>query len=101
VALGIIAIGSFFIFPHFSKLFEGISVPHFTTIILYSYKLWWILPFTTLLVGIDIFRRQEVSKNYFVLSIIILGGGIIIAFLLILISVVAMYLPILELADFN
>lgn len=101
VTLGIVAIGSFFIFPHFSKLFEDITVPHFTTIILYSYKLWWILPLTTLLVGINTLRRQELSKKYFVLSVIIFGGGIIIAFLLILISVVAMYLPIFEMADLH
>lgn len=103
IALGIVAIGSFFVFPHFSKLFEGIPVPIplATAVILYSYKFWWVLPLTTLVLGIDIFRRKEVSEKYFTVAVILFIGGMILAFLLIPATVVAMYLPIFKMANLN
>jgi type II secretory pathway component PulF len=103
VALGIVAIGSFFVFPHFSKLFEGIPVPIplATAVILYSYKFWCVLPLATLVLGIDIFRRQELSEKYFTVAVILFIGGIILAFLWLIASVVAMYLPIFKMANLN
>lgn len=101
VVLGIVAIGSFWYFPRFSKLFEDIPVPipHATAVILNSYKFWWVLPLTTLVLGTDIYRRKEVPEQYFTVAVNLFVGGIILAFLLILISIIAMYLPIWKLAD--
>jgi hypothetical protein len=103
VVLGIVAVGSFWYFPRFSKLFEGISVPipHATTAILFSYKFWLALPLATLVLGIDILRRKEVSEKYFTVAVNLFVGGIIFAFLLMTTSVVTMYLPIFKMANLN
>lgn len=100
IALGVVAIGGLWIFPQFADLFEEFenSIPFTTKIVLLSYKLWWVFPLVTLLVGVDLLRRETISGQHVAMAGGLFFGGFVLAFLLLSLSVWAMYAPVMEMS---
>lgn len=85
------------ILPEFHDVFNGFEtdLPLSTSIVMSSYKGWWLLPIIMLVVLIDLFRRGSgVSLDYIKIIKTIGVVGIFLALFIAIFSTYAVYAPV-------
>ncbi|EDN68807.1 type IV pilus biogenesis protein PilC [Beggiatoa sp. PS] len=95
--LAILVVAAYFIIPVFAEMLSsfGGELPSITQFVLVTYQYWLIIPIITLAICIDVWRRSEYTEKYRQFVFYTLLGFIIgTIFLVVFISIFAMYAPI-------
>jgi hypothetical protein len=95
--LAILVTAAYFIIPVFADMFSsfGGELPSTTQFVIATYKYWLIIPIITLAICIDVWRRSEYTEKYRKFVFYTLGGFVVATiFLVVFVSIFAMYAPI-------
>ena len=87
------------ILPDFHEVFNGFEtdLPLSTSIVISSYEVWWFLPVISIFIFIDIARRSSNENELYFRSIKKVGiAGILLAILICMFSVYAVYAPTMQ-----
>ena len=87
------------ILPEFHDVFNSFEtdLPMSTSIVMSSYKGWWLLPVLAIILFIDVLRRKNDINNSYIKKIKRIGiAGILLAIFIGVFSAYAVYAPILQ-----
>jgi len=102
IILAILVVAAYFIIPVFTEMFSsfGGELPSTTQFVIATYKYWLIIPIITLAICIDVWRRSEYTGRYRTLvSYTLLGFVVGTIFLVVFVSIFAMYAPIFTMGN--
>ncbi len=87
------------ILPKFQEVFDGFKVdlPMSTSIVMSSYKAWWLLPIISIIFLVYSMRKKNMSNESHISRIKKIGiAGILLSVFISIFSVYAVYAPVLQ-----